>query len=88
MIWCELILLEEFKKCLPERIVVYLNEQYVMLLSSVAVLADEYVLTHSLRSALAQQNGVKKVLSLVLRSLTARAACCFACLLRCWNCEC
>ncbi|XP_030216443.1 uncharacterized protein LOC115546817 [Gadus morhua] len=42
----ELILLEEFKKCLPDRIVVYLSEQKVNSLSSAAVLADEYVLTH------------------------------------------
>jgi hypothetical protein len=42
----ELILLEEFKKCLPDRIVVYLSEQKVSSLSSAAVLADEYVLTH------------------------------------------
>ncbi|CAI5637598.1 unnamed protein product [Oreochromis niloticus] len=40
----ELILLE-FKTCLPENIVVYLNEQ-VELLSKAAVLADEFVLTH------------------------------------------
>ena len=37
----ELILLEEFKKCLPDRIVVYLSEQKVSSLSSAAVLADE-----------------------------------------------
>ena len=42
----ELILMEEFKKCLSERIVVYLNEQKVNSLSAAAVLADEYVLTH------------------------------------------
>lgn len=42
----ELLLLEEFKKCLPERVVVYLNEQKVNSLSQAAVLADEFVLTH------------------------------------------
>ncbi|CAI5673597.1 unnamed protein product [Oreochromis niloticus] len=42
----ELILLEEFKTCLPENIVVYLNEQKVELLSKAAVLADEFLLTH------------------------------------------
>uniref|UniRef100_A0A672PHY8 CCHC-type domain-containing protein n=1 Tax=Sinocyclocheilus grahami TaxID=75366 RepID=A0A672PHY8_SINGR len=42
----ELILLEEFKGCLPERVVVYLNEQKVNALSQAAVLADEFVLTH------------------------------------------
>ncbi len=41
----ELMLLEEFKGCLSERIVVYLNEQKVTMLSHAAVLADEFVLT-------------------------------------------
>ncbi|CAI5695146.1 unnamed protein product [Oreochromis niloticus] len=41
-----LILLEEFKKCLPERIVTYLNEQKVSSLTDAALLADEFVLTH------------------------------------------
>lgn len=38
--------MEEFKSCIPERIVVYLNEQKVSSLSVVSVLADEFVLTH------------------------------------------
>lgn len=42
----ELILLEEFKKCLPERIVVYLNEQKVASVTKAAVLAEEFLLTH------------------------------------------
>lgn len=42
----ELMLLEDFKNCLPERIVTYLNEQKVTTLSQAATLADEYVLTH------------------------------------------
>ncbi len=42
----ELVLLEEFKKCLPERIVMYLNEQKVVSLAEAAVLADEFALTH------------------------------------------
>uniref|UniRef100_A0A3B1K8B9 Gypsy retrotransposon integrase-like protein 1 n=1 Tax=Astyanax mexicanus TaxID=7994 RepID=A0A3B1K8B9_ASTMX len=42
----ELILLEEFKTCLPESVVVYLNERHVKSVSEAAVLADEYVLTH------------------------------------------
>lgn len=42
----ELFLLEEFKSCLPDKIVVYLNEQKVDTLSKAAVLADEFVLTH------------------------------------------
>ena len=42
----ELVLVEEFKRCLPERIVVNLNEQRVNSVSSAAILADEFVLTH------------------------------------------
>lgn len=42
----ELVLLEDFKGCLPECIVIYLNEQKVSSLSQAAVLADEFVLTH------------------------------------------
>lgn len=42
----ELMLLEDFKKCLPERIVLYLNEQKVTEMSAAAVLADEFALTH------------------------------------------
>lgn len=38
--------MEEFKKCLPDRVVVYLNEQKVNVLSVAAVLANEYALTH------------------------------------------
>lgn len=41
----ELMLLEDFKKCLPERIVLYLNEQKVTEMSAAAVLADKFVLT-------------------------------------------
>lgn len=33
-------------KCLPERMVVHLNEQKVDSLSAAAIMADEYVLTH------------------------------------------
>ena len=42
----ELVLLEDFKKFLPERIVVYLNEQKAVSLSQAAVFADEFALTH------------------------------------------
>ncbi|XP_067230426.1 uncharacterized protein [Chanodichthys erythropterus] len=42
----ELILLEEFKNCIPERVIVYLNEQKVTSLSQASVLADEFALTH------------------------------------------
>ncbi len=40
----ELILLEEFKSCIPDRIVVYLNEQKVTSLSQASVCADEFTL--------------------------------------------
>lgn len=42
----ELMLVEEFKNCVPERTVVYLNEQKVTTLQQAATLADEFVLTH------------------------------------------
>ena len=42
----ELILLEEFKKCAPERCVVHLNEKKVSQLNEAAIFADEYMLTH------------------------------------------
>lgn len=37
----ELMLLEEFKNCLPEKIVIYLIEQKVSSLSEAAVFADD-----------------------------------------------
>ena len=40
------VLLEEFKSCVPERTVVYLNEQKVSTLRQAAILADEFALTH------------------------------------------
>ncbi|XP_072557069.1 uncharacterized protein [Paramormyrops kingsleyae] len=42
----ELVLLEEFKNCVPDRVVVYLNEKKVTSLTEAATLADEFVLTH------------------------------------------
>ncbi|XP_034093962.1 uncharacterized protein LOC117560934 [Gymnodraco acuticeps] len=43
---CELMMLEEFKHCVPERTVVYLNEQKVTTLQQAATLADEFALIH------------------------------------------
>lgn len=40
------MLVEDFKNCVSERMVVYLNEQKVTTLQQAAVLADEYALTH------------------------------------------
>uniref|UniRef100_A0A1A8MJP6 CCHC-type domain-containing protein n=1 Tax=Nothobranchius pienaari TaxID=704102 RepID=A0A1A8MJP6_9TELE len=42
----ELILMEELKRCLPERMVLYLNEQKATRLTDAALLADEFALTH------------------------------------------
>ncbi|XP_029945218.1 uncharacterized protein LOC115386902 [Salarias fasciatus] len=42
----ELVLLEDFKNCLPERILIYLNEQRVCTLQQAAISADEFALTH------------------------------------------
>lgn len=42
----ELILLEEFKNCIPESIVMHINEQKIGSLSDAAVVADEFALTH------------------------------------------
>lgn len=42
----ELMLLEEFKNCIPECTAVYLNEQKVSTLQEAATLAEEFTLTH------------------------------------------
>lgn len=42
----ELMMLEEFRNCVPERIVVYLNEEKVATLRQAAMLADKFALTH------------------------------------------
>ncbi len=42
----ELILLEDFKNCVPENVVVHLNDQKIMTLSEAAVISDEFMLTH------------------------------------------
>lgn len=42
----ELILMEDFKKSLPDKIVVHLKEQKVVSFSEAAVLADKYSLIH------------------------------------------
>lgn len=41
-----LVLLEEFKNCLPDKICTYINQQKVKSVADAAVLAEEYVLTH------------------------------------------
>ncbi|KAL2085082.1 hypothetical protein ACEWY4_018402 [Coilia grayii] len=42
----ELVLLEEFKNCVPASVAMYLNDQKVTTLAQAAVCADEFVLTH------------------------------------------
>lgn len=42
----ELILLEQFKNNLSDRVVTYINEQKATTISDAAKLADEFVLTH------------------------------------------
>ena len=42
----DLMLVEDFKNCLPERIVTHINDRKALNVSEAAVLADEYVLTH------------------------------------------
>lgn len=41
----ELVLLEDFKKCLPERMVTYLNEPKVASLAEAVLLSDEFAST-------------------------------------------
>ena len=53
----ELVLLEDFKNCLPDRLAVYLNECKVTTLSQAAVLADEFVLTHKSSFIFKQSSG-------------------------------
>lgn len=55
----ELMLLEEFKSCVPERTAVYLNEQKASTLQQAATLADEFALTH--KSVLAKCNSPRQV---------------------------
>ncbi|KAK0145668.1 hypothetical protein N1851_015449 [Merluccius polli] len=43
---CDLMIMEQFKNILPERLAMYLNEHKVQTAAEAAVLADSYVLTH------------------------------------------
>ncbi|XP_055721489.1 uncharacterized protein LOC129813225 [Salvelinus fontinalis] len=43
---CDLIMLEQFKDTIPDRIATYINERKVKNVVEAAVLADEYMLTH------------------------------------------
>ena len=46
---CQLMLLEEFKNCLPVDIKTYVDEQKIEDLHQTATLADDYALTHTSR---------------------------------------
>lgn len=41
---CDLVILEQFRNIIPERIAVYTNKQKVKIAAEVVVLADEFVL--------------------------------------------
>lgn len=43
---CELILLEAFKDCLPDKLVLHLNEQKVCSPTEAAMLVKEFILMH------------------------------------------
>uniref|UniRef100_A0AAY3ZW69 SCAN box domain-containing protein n=1 Tax=Denticeps clupeoides TaxID=299321 RepID=A0AAY3ZW69_9TELE len=42
----ELVLLEEFKNCVPDAVATYLHDRQVTTLAQAAVCADQYALTH------------------------------------------
>lgn len=43
---CDLLVLEQFRNILPDRIATYINEKNLATASAVAALADEFVLLH------------------------------------------
>ena len=43
---CDLIVLEQFKNSVPERLAMYISERKVSLVAEAAALADDYLLTH------------------------------------------
>ncbi|KAL2103158.1 hypothetical protein ACEWY4_000026 [Coilia grayii] len=49
-----LVLVEQFKTCLPEDVAVYISEHQVATVSEAAVLADDYALVHKSKFAYAQ----------------------------------
>lgn len=92
----ELILLEDLKNCVPESVVVHLNDQKVIKLSKAAVIADEFVLTHKnvfpvscvflnqppVTESSAKFQGVnqKKRRKMTVLNLTGAKCVCFYCL--------
>lgn len=64
----DLVILEEFKNCLPDSIATYINEQKVTQVSKAAVLADEFVLTHKNVFTLKQPSRSEKPATEVAKS--------------------
>ncbi|XP_041851996.1 uncharacterized protein LOC121646930 [Melanotaenia boesemani] len=75
----ELILLEEFKKQLPESLVVHLNEQRVDKLFSAAVFADEYTLTHKTVFQPTLKREEKSVTGMTFKNRSSEERACFYC---------
>lgn len=59
MILSNLIVLEQFKNIVPDRIATYINEDKVQTAAEAAVLADEFVLTHKAQFS-SRGNGFQK----------------------------
>ncbi|KAJ8344308.1 hypothetical protein SKAU_G00316370 [Synaphobranchus kaupii] len=43
---CDLIIMEKFRNCVPDRVTIYLNEQRVTQIAQGAILGDEFTITH------------------------------------------
>ena len=54
-------MLEDLKKCIADRVVLYLNEQKATTLASAAVLADEYVLAHKVSFIVTEKSHVNSM---------------------------
>lgn len=46
---CDLMVLKQFKDCIPPEVATRIAEHGVKIVSEVAILADEYVLAHKLK---------------------------------------
>lgn len=56
----QLVLLEEFKNCVPDVLKTYLNEQKPSTLAEAAVLADEFALTHCGMASIRRSNSFSR----------------------------
>ncbi|KAL2103191.1 hypothetical protein ACEWY4_000059 [Coilia grayii] len=56
----QLVLLEEFKNCVPDVLKTYLNEQKPSTLAEAAVLADEFALTHRGMASIRRSNSFSR----------------------------